>query len=305
MGAATLEGVELGGLVVALWVIAAALAAAILVRALLHPLTSLPVVGGSIAGLADGAVHYLQDAMHATLRGIERVLSEFLDSIAVLVGVPLAVGVLAWDLLAGHIQHLVQVKVPALIHSVTNAIANAVEVLKHRTTVVERTVVHEVSRAGAAERALERLVTTEAINPLRHYLDVTWRNFQTRYEQLVTFTTVTLPNRIAVLGGRVGTIEHELWGSIRSRLGRLEALTTEAAIGAVAIAAVSRALPWIRCNNVGRTAERLCGLDTDLLDALLTGALGALVLADIDELIRLAQGTAGAIEGELRDMIGV
>lgn len=121
-----------------------------------------------------------------------------------------------------------------------------------------------------------------------------------------------LAHAIARTAGRAAAvpaaIAHDLpvpWGrtirGVRARLRRLEKL----AAGGLAVAAVVAALGklrlgWLRCRNWRRAGRAVCGLDVDLLEALIAGSVVIAGSVSIKEVTRDLQ----AVMGELTPLVG-
>lgn len=78
---------------------------------------------------------------------------------------------------------------------------------------------------------------------------------------------------------------------------------------AVAIALSTLGLDWLRCSNVGKAGQRMCGLGTDLLDALLLATLaveGAVSLVGLGhELLSLMDEIVPAVTGFVSELSSV
>lgn len=103
----------------------------------------------------------------------------------------------------------------------------------------------------------------------------------------------------AALGARIKSVR-ELAEDALSRIKRLEKGATLALTTGLLLAAVSKAgFGWIRCRNIKRLGKRACGLDTQLLDALIADSLiffGTISLVEFaKELQQIEAGAADAI----------
>lgn len=98
---------------------------------------------------------------------------------------------------------------------------------------------------------------------------------------------------------------------IRARVGRLERLLlTTAGITGLLIAALDRlGLRWLRCGNTRNVGRRLCGMGTDLLDALLLGTLaveGSVSLVGMaHELVGLSGDIVPAMTGFFSELAAI
>lgn len=109
---------------------------------------------------------------------------------------------------------------------------------------------------------------------------------------------------------KVGQLERYIDG-LDARVSRLAKRLTPSAIVALIGATIFTefGLGWLRCNNVGRTGKRLCGLGLDALDALLVGTLaveGTISLQSMaNELVDLSGEIVPAVTGFVRELNGV
>lgn len=99
----------------------------------------------------------------------------------------------------------------------------------------------------------------------------------------------------------------DVWGftrrNLRTRIGNLERAAAAGAIGAVAIAALTRVFPWWQCSNVRRLGKRACGMDPSLLDALLLGTLLVVGPISLVAFARELQGIIGPVSEGVRGSI--
>lgn len=104
-----------------------------------------------------------------------------------------------------------------------------------------------------------------------------------------------LTTQIELAIGRIEGIETLLRENVLPRLAGLEALLEPVAFGALVLATMRRVAPNLFCRNVTRASEALCAQSDSWLDELLAIGLPVLVLADICDLARAAQGAVGLI----------
>jgi hypothetical protein len=109
------------------------------------------------------------------------------------------------------------------------------------------------------------------------------RTVTTRVEHVVTHTVtrivrassgaVAIPGWVIRLPSRVGDVEHDLSG-LRKRVKGLEKYAGATAAVALFTAALAKlGLNWLRCRNVTKAGKAICGMNPDLLAALLGSSL--------------------------------
>jgi hypothetical protein len=141
------------------------------------------------------------------------------------------------------------------------------------------------------------------------------RTVTTKVEHVVTHTVtrivrassgaVAIPGWMIRLPSRVGDVEHDLSG-LRKRVKGLEKYAGATAAVALFTAALAKlGLKWLRCRNVTKAGKRLCGLDGNLLDALLIGTtliVGTISLREFaEEVGTVTEEVSGLIHGLIRD----
>jgi hypothetical protein len=141
------------------------------------------------------------------------------------------------------------------------------------------------------------------------------RTVTTKVEHVVTHTVtrivrassgaVAIPGWVIRLPSRVGDVEHDLSG-LRKRVKGLEKYAGATAAVALFTAALAKlGLQWLRCKNMKKAGKRVCGLDGNLLDALLLGTtliVGTISLREFaQEVESVTDEVSGLIHGFLRD----
>jgi hypothetical protein len=142
------------------------------------------------------------------------------------------------------------------------------------------------------------------------------RTVTTKVEHVVTHTVtrivrassgaVALPGWAIALPGRVGRVEHDLSG-LRKRLGALEKGAAIAVTAGIAIRLLRKLkLGCLAGRNGKKVVQRLCGIDTGLIDALLIGTtliVGTISLREFaEEVGTVTDDVSGLIHGFLRDV---
>ena len=98
--------------------------------------------------------------------------------------------------------------------------------------------------------------------------------------------------------GFIDTLRVEL----QAQIATLADALNPAAIGAIAVAAITAAAPNLFCRNTNAATRKLCGLDSALLDAVLALSLAFVVLVDPEDIARLALAAEEAMEPVIREI---
>lgn len=132
-----------------------------------------------------------------------------------------------------------------------------------------------------------------------------------RVEHVATTVTrtvyVTVPAAVAAAVAipfpRIGTLEREAQ-SARSNIAKLRrTLTVSGIAGLVAAAVGALGFGWVRCSRVGRLGKAVCGMNENLLESLLAGALLIASTISIVEFAKSCQAFTDAVETPLRDFV--
>ncbi len=114
---------------------------------------------------------------------------------------------------------------------------------------------------------------------------------------------VAIPSDIAGLRERTRAVE-DLANGLRKRVGKLAHLVGVGSLAAVvAVGLASLGGSWIRCRNWRRIGRAGCRLPTDLLEALLGGAITAFVVSDLCRFTELLSRAAEQFEPLLLDFV--
>lgn len=237
---------------------------------LLHWMTgifNLPFgIGNPIQGTVDKGIHYvaslladaalaLENTIAWCFRGIEQVIRLVGDSMAEL----------AHETLHGF-RLLVESTIPAIVRELTHPLWKGIDQAEGRLRAIER-------------EALQRLHL--GIDTLRRDLAEATQ----RAEAAARSTAASLERRLGIITHGVEAELQDVVGYTRRnlnvRLRRIEELLATGAIATAALAVLSREIPWFRCTNVQRLGRSACRFPVQLLEALLGGALDALVVTDL------------------------
>jgi hypothetical protein len=146
---------------------------------------------------------------------------------------------------------LVHHTIPHAIHVATVPIWRGIDHL-------ERDLHHLAQRLTHFARGIDRLLTHRVLPALRH---------------LEHAVDVTLPRALGRIRTRVGQLEHDLTHPSRAWLKRLARSLWAVALFGLVIRTLARRFPWLFCRKVKTVGGRVCGLDADLLNALLLDTL--------------------------------
>lgn len=174
-----------------------------------------------------------------------------------------------------HFDHwLVKTWIPTYVHGLTDVLHGATSTLTKTVTRVERVTVHvtKIIRVEAKSAANQAVHTAAKAVPI----------------------ALAPPLAIPRLWHGIDELRAK-WSTITKRLGRVEALLGAAAMAVAMANVLGVSARCLRSGNIGKTARRLCGLDT----ALLEGLLGGLIVLEGGFSVReLAQGLLD-VEDEL------
>lgn len=179
------------------------------------------------------------------------------------------------------LQQLWRDSIPALIAARLHPLASKVEWLIHRLQHLEA---HPAS----------------IVQPVIRILDPRVKQLEQRVTQLAHALAATAGN-VAAIPGRVTVpslpgIRHGL-DAVRDQVGRIvRTLTPAGIIGLVAAGIFALRLGWLKCGNVRRTAEHVCGMDGDLLEGLLAGTLLIFGTVSLVEFAREMESLMGEIQ---------
>lgn len=278
------EGVELGGLLVSLLVICAALVALGMVT-IMQALTNsviggiagvvgdIPLIGKWLASPVNEVQQWMTHLFASAERDLDGIIARALHDMATL-----------WHWMGVEIREtssLVHTLATFLLGSTAiRALENTVHTVTRRIDTIENTADNALNRALHFEATLPARVEGIVLPRLRtieHELD--W----------------TIPRDIAGLRAGARSLTDRL-EALFQRTKKLDALLGTAALtGAVAIALSRLDLGWIRCRNVGRVGKQICGINSSLLDDLLGLIVDFFILENVCALIPLLETAASEI----------
>lgn len=158
---------------------------------------------------------------------------------------------------------------------------------------IRRLVDQELARFARGIDGLTRDLTAEALARQR---GIDWLGDR--------LGSVVMP-RIRGLEQKVADVYGYTRGILRARVGRLEKLLAAGALGAVAIAAMTRVFPYWQCTNVRRANRMLCRLPVGLLDDIAGLGFAALVLTDVCKIGAAVRQVANLAQQPLLELVAV
>jgi hypothetical protein len=156
-------------------------------------------------------------------------------------------------------------------HTIPHAIHVATVPLWRGIDHLERDLHHLQQRLTHFARGIDRLLTHRVLPALRH---------------LEHAIAVTIPRELGRIRTRVGQLEHDLTHPSKAWIKRLARAMWAAALLGLLIRTLARRFPWLFCRKVKTVGGRICGLDADLLNALL---LDTLVISGTISVVAMAK----------------
>jgi hypothetical protein len=183
------------------------------------------------------------------------------------------------------LHHLRRWVIPAYV---TQRLAALVARVDHLTARLEQIAAHPATIV----RPVTRLIDPR-VRDLEHELDVLRK-------QVAVIGSGVLAPPIPVPHLDTGPISRGI-DALRDRIGRLTRQLSPAAVaGLVAAALVTLRLGWLKCSGVRRAAEHACGMDRDILEALLAGTVAVIGTVSLVEFAREMQVLTAEIEPAVR-----
>lgn len=238
----------------------------------------IPFVGRIVSAPLHSIQRHITDRLGKWEVGIDASMGGFFHALTIAVN-QLATGEAeaAW-------ATMLTAKAVGALHSAVRALPSTGSVVTKTTTVIKRVnvittkVVHVGKIAAhAAPGALVRTVGAIA----------------GEVEHVIEWDIPRLRARTKALEGRLGRLAHTIRAHARPLVG--------AALTAALVAALARiGAGWVRCTNVKRLGKSACGLNDNLLESMLAGALVVASSVSIVELAKACQEIEGACEDGVR-----
>lgn len=246
-------------------------------------LVKLPYVGEVLASPVNKVVHWMNHEFGAAELALDKTIARYLHSLGQLVHwFGNEIGDLSKLLYTVTTVMLGTAAIDSL-NRLTSLLSHELAAVRHRGIVVERRMV-----------GIERKVIAgveHAVYP--------------RIRSLTHAVDDVIPHDITGLRARTrATLERldHVWQQVR----KLDVLLGTAAItAAVAVALTRLDLNWIRCRNWNRIGRGICGIPASLIEALLAGAIDALVVTDLCDLSYLMVAATEEIRPVLLGFVDV
>jgi hypothetical protein len=190
---------------------------------------------------------------------------------------------------------------------IAHDVADALAYLRHHTiphlihaavTPVDRLAHKAYAEALAADRFAHELLKRflRGIDRLAHRIDhIVIPRVRAVEGKLAGVISRDLP----AIRRREAALEHEVYGDLRARIGRIERALGLGVFAALVYKILAKVAPWLFCRNVSTVGRAVCGLNPNQLNALLGLLLGTLAIRDIRTLARYAE----AVERELAEEV--
>jgi len=247
-------------------------------------------IGGKIASTFEGLDSFIQARIADGIDSLETAAAQVWSALAMVVReTGDAMASLASDTYAA-IAGLVHGEIPQQVDAKTRPLTDRLS--KTRTNADARIRAEALARSRGID-AVNRDLTHEALARERG-ID----RIDARLGQLV------IP-RIRALEVALSDVVGFTRRNLAIRMRTLERLLAAGALGAIAIAAVTRVFPYWQCTNVRGFNKALCRMPVGLLNELLGGALALLVLSDVCRIGQLTRQVAELAQPLLLEVVAV
>lgn len=180
-----------------------------------------------------------------------------------------------------------------------NALERLVHVTIPRIVGKEIAPIKSLARKGLNTATLARQLGLALSNDLAHFKGFVFGQIKALHHAI----DVTLPKEIGRIGAGEKALEREIPVGLRSRLKSLEKYVFGGAIVGLIIRTLARRFPWLFCRNVQNVGKRVCGMNQNLLQALLADTAVISGAISIVELAKACQALTPVVESALKDFI--
>lgn len=231
---------------------------------------------------------FINNSLAAAVQGTEHAWGKVLHAHAVLWhDLTAAVADLA-EVTERQFSHLTRHSIQALF----NAFFNPYGTLLHYLKTVVNTLVHAPTKIL---HTVTNTITHETVKVV------------TKVERVVVVKTkaaaVAIPQAIGIPLPRVGALERDVSALDKWVRGHGRLLTEAGIAGIVAAALTRLGLSSARCSRTQKWNKAVCGMNDDLLEALLAGTLVLGSTISIVEFAKYCQGFTNEVEGPLHDFV--
>ena len=202
----------------------------------------------------------------------------------------------------GAFSRLVAHTIPAMIDDALTDVEGVVGRLSARVTTLARTLEEDIAQLAGRVRTLEQEVSSISLSDVRAYVDQSIDRLNRDLLSEIAAVSAGIYAGIDALRRDLQGQFDILGANVNARIDMLRDLLNPAAIGAIAVAAITAAAPNLFCRNTNAATKRLCGLDAALLDAVLGLSLAFVVLTDPEDIARLALAAEEAMEPVIREI---
>jgi hypothetical protein len=247
-------------------------------------------VGGKLAGVFEEIDSFVESRIADGINSVESAAARLWDGLAWLVretgDALVAFGADVHDAIDG----IVRGEIPTQVRAGTAQIDTRLDGVNRRQNAQARA--EALARSRGID-AVNRDLTREELARQRG-IDAVQRRI----------TELVMP-RIRALDQTIADVVGFTRRNLAIRMRHVEQALAAGAIGAIALAAVTRVFPYWQCTNVRRFNRALCRLPIGLLDDLLGVGLAVLVMADVCRLASLMRRAAVASLPALRGLVAV
>jgi hypothetical protein len=245
-------------------------------RAVLKPLA---LVAAGIANIVQNVDHSISLAASHATAGV----AHWLDGLASWVIRSYVVAGNFSAEVAHGFERLVTHTIPREIHSATRPLWRGIDHLERDFTQLR-------DRLRAFAKGIDTLIAHRILPAIRH---------------LEHAIAVTIPRELGRIRSRVGSLEDRVTHPSRAWLKRIARSMWAVALLGLLVRTLAKRFPWLFCRKTKVVGNRLCGLDQDLLNALLLDTVligGSISIVEFArEMQSIERVGAEIIHGFIRD----
>lgn len=236
----------------------------------------------------DALDHRVRDAIAAGIEGLEYTIGRLFHGLEYLVR-------LQWDTLAAFAHDVEQA-----FHNITSA--NVPQIIEHTTRVVTKPVREHttvlVHKVAAVETKVWRGID-DLRRDLTHAFQLAYRGIDDLRGRLANDVIPAIRG----LDGEMADLGRTVRHGIGTRLTHLEQVALGGAIVGAALATLTRYFPYWQCTNVRGFNRAVCRAPIGFPEEMLAFLFAAGALANLEVLVRIAQGVADETAGGIHDLL--